>query len=108
MLFRYYYKINKLYLYNTIPAAKTAKVRVIELAPPQMTIQRVSLTDDYNIVVENELQKEYEHHNLKIRLSSVIHTSFGLSGFQHLVGLHHASVGEAAVVFILFASPWKV
>lgn len=59
MLFRYYYNINKLYLYNTIPVAKTTKVRIIELEPPQLTIQIYSCTDDYNIVVENELQKEF-------------------------------------------------
>lgn len=51
----YYYKIKKLFLYCTIPAAKTAKVRIIELVPPQLTIQIFSLTDDYSIVVENEL-----------------------------------------------------
>lgn len=31
--------------------------------------------------------------------------TFGLSRFQHLVGMHHAAVGEAAVIFIVLANP---
>lgn len=39
---------------------------------------------------------------------SSAHASFGLSPFQHLMRLHHAAVGEAAVVFIRIASPREV
>ena len=38
-------------------------------------------------------------------LSFATHTAFRVRWFQHLVGLHHAAVGEAAVIFILFAAP---
>ena len=38
-------------------------------------------------------------------LSSAIHTTFTVYRLEHLVGLHHAAVGEATVVFIFFASP---
>lgn len=34
----------------------------------------------------------------------IIYSSFGLKRFQHFVSLHHAAVGEAAVIFILIAS----
>lgn len=40
-------------------------------------------------------------------LSSATHSSFGLRRSQHLVSLHHAAVGEAAVVFIRIATPWE-
>lgn len=42
------------------------------------------------------------------QLSSAAHAAFWGSGFKHSVGLHHAAVGEAAVVLIRIASPWKV
>ncbi len=35
------------------------------------------------------------------------YTAFGLRGFHHLVSLHHAAVGETAVVFIFLATPWE-
>ena len=38
-------------------------------------------------------------------LSSAIHTAFAVYRLEHLVGLHHATVGKAAVIFILFAAP---
>lgn len=41
-------------------------------------------------------------------LSSAIHTTFAVYRLEHLVGLHHATVGEAAVVFIFLATPWQV
>ena len=41
-------------------------------------------------------------------LSSATKTALGGWRFEHLVGLHHASVGEAAVVFIRIATPGKV
>ena len=34
-------------------------------------------------------------------LSFATYTAFGLKLFQHLVGLHHATVGEATAVFII-------
>lgn len=40
-------------------------------------------------------------------LSSAIHTTFVVYRLEHLVGLHHATVGEAAVVFIFLATPWE-
>ena len=43
-----------------------------------------------------------------IFLISIVHIPFDYSGFYHLVGLHHAAVGEAAVVFIRIASPREV
>lgn len=41
-------------------------------------------------------------------LSSAIHTTFAVYRLEHLVSLHHAAVGEAAVIFIRIASPWEV
>lgn len=40
--------------------------------------------------------------------SSATHLSFRMRGFHHSVGLHHAAIGEAAVVFILIATPREV
>ena len=42
-----------------------------------------------------------------IILSSITYSSFWLRLFHHSVGLHHAAVGEAAVIFIFFTSPKK-
>lgn len=38
-------------------------------------------------------------------MPSATNSSFGLKGFQYRVSSHHAAVGEAAVVFILLATP---
>ena len=38
-------------------------------------------------------------------LSSAIYTTFAVYRLEHLVGLHHAAVGEATVVFIFLATP---
>ena len=40
--------------------------------------------------------------------SFAAHVTFGIGWLEHLVGLHHAAVGEAAVVFIRIASPREV
>ena len=41
-------------------------------------------------------------------LPSAAHASFGCCWAEHLVSLHHAAVGEVAVVFIRIASPREV
>lgn len=41
-------------------------------------------------------------------LPSAAHAAFGSGWAEHLVGLHHAAVGEAAVIFIRVAAPWEV
>lgn len=33
------------------------------------------------------------------------HTTFGNGRSEHLVGLHHTTVGEATVIFIVLATP---
>lgn len=38
-------------------------------------------------------------------LTSARYTKYGLSRFQHLVGLHHAMVSEVSVVLIILAAP---
>lgn len=38
-------------------------------------------------------------------LPFLTHSSFRLSGFKHLVSLHHATIGEAAIIFIILATP---
>ena len=43
-----------------------------------------------------------------IFLISIVHIPFDYSGFYHLMDLHHAAVGEAAVIFIRIASPRQV
>ena len=45
---------------------------------------------------------------LGINLTFATNTSFGTNGFQHLVRLHHAAVGEATVVLIRIAAPREV
>lgn len=42
-----------------------------------------------------------------IFLISIVHIPFDYSGFYHLVDLHHATVGEAEVIFIRIAAPWE-
>ena len=41
-------------------------------------------------------------------LTLATHTVLLLRKFQHLVGLHHAAVGEAAVIFIRIGAPREV
>ena len=41
-------------------------------------------------------------------LPSAAHAAFGPGRTEHLVSLHHAAVGEAAVVFIRIAIPREV
>ena len=45
---------------------------------------------------------------MKYFLTLATHTVLLLRKFHHSVGLHHAAVGEAAVIFIRIASPWEV
>ena len=38
-------------------------------------------------------------------MSSATHSSFGMRWLKHLVSLHHAVIGEVAIIFIILATP---
>jgi len=94
MLFRYYYKINKLYLYNTIPAVKTAKVRVIELAEVDLSFE---ISDRIEVLMRQRgLSKKQFADALGRRPSEIT---------KWLSGQHNFTIATIAMLSSFFGQP---